>query len=470
MKKVLSAILVVFFIVSSFSEALSDTEDLSLVKKEIKIPTGGFLPDDISELETLKEPDIFKKFPLPSRSAQNIYDYLETELRAKTKEIEIYSKEKMGVAAFHRVLRKVLFNNYDIMVYDKVAGTQVEEDGKTYVCSFCPEYFTPEEGEEKALKMMEGEISKYLDAAKSIPDDDVIGKMLVIHDLFCKNNHYATEAYNDEINKGIIHNECRTAYWLFKYNTAVCQGNCIALKAIYDALNDQLKEATNTEEDIIETSFCSSDKLGHIWNVVKVDGKWYHLDETWDDPYAIDTGYARHEYFLRSEDKMSNHIKEGVHDWKYYADEEVICDNSKYEGEYIFNAVDGSYEEFGQLITYEDGRYRLEIEYIGKEHPFWANNLKATKVLATDPYDGEADGIKCKVIKFFSMNDVNMTQYCVRKNTNGSMAGLSKMGISKKNVFINLKYELAEVPRRVLVWSVGGIEPLCRAIDIPAYE
>jgi hypothetical protein len=468
MKKLLSAILVIFFIFSSFSEVLSDNEDISFIDSEIAMPTGGFLPDEVSELETLKQPDIFKRFPLSSKTGQSMYDYLEEKLRAKERVIEIYSKEKMGAAAFHKILRTVLFNNYDIMVYDEVSGTEVTEGGRTYIYSFHPEYFTPEEGEEAALTMMKREISKYLDAASQIPDDDVIGKMVVIHDLFCKNNRYAVDEYNDEVNNGNIHNEVRTAYWLFKYNKAVCQGNVIALKAIYDELNKQLKQAMNTNDDIIETSFCSSSKLAHIWNVVKVGGKWYHLDETWDDPSSVDTGYARHEYFLRSDDKMSNHIKQGVYDWIYYADEEVTCNDGKYEGEYIFNSVDGRYIELGQMITYEGGRYRLEIEYLGGEYPFWSNSLKATKVLATDPYDGETDGVKCKVIKFFSMDNVDMTEYCVRKRTNGTVAWLSKMSIEKKNVFINLNYEVAEVPRRVLVWSLGGIEPLCRAIDIPA--
>lgn len=37
----------------------------------------------------------------------------------------------------------------------------------------------------------------------------------------------------------------------------------------------------------------------HIWNYVKVDGKWYHLDLTWDDPMT-NTGedVLMHNYFL----------------------------------------------------------------------------------------------------------------------------------------------------------------------------
>lgn len=41
----------------------------------------------------------------------------------------------------------------------------------------------------------------------------------------------------------------------------------------------------------------------HAWNLVKVDGKWYHLDTTWNDPViknptVEDKNYIRYKYFL----------------------------------------------------------------------------------------------------------------------------------------------------------------------------
>ena len=39
----------------------------------------------------------------------------------------------------------------------------------------------------------------------------------------------------------------------------------------------------------------------HIWNLVNVDGAWYHLDATWDDPIANDGNqYLIHNFFLIS--------------------------------------------------------------------------------------------------------------------------------------------------------------------------
>lgn len=44
---------------------------------------------------------------------------------------------------------------------------------------------------------------------------------------------------------------------------------------------------------------------GHMWNMVKVDGKWYHIDVTWDDPLTTSgKPMLRYDYFLISEAKI----------------------------------------------------------------------------------------------------------------------------------------------------------------------
>ncbi len=50
----------------------------------------------------------------------------------------------------------------------------------------------------------------------------------------------------------------------------------------------------------MESYICRSQKLGHAWNIVKVDGKWYHVDVTWDDPVWDVTGRVNHKFFLLS--------------------------------------------------------------------------------------------------------------------------------------------------------------------------
>ena len=68
----------------------------------------------------------------------------------------------------------------------------------------------------------------------------------------------------------------------------------------------------------IECTLVSSNEMGHIWNMVKVDGFWYHVDVTWDDPVPDQFGVVSHKYMFLSE----NAIKEMGHtgfDAQYYA-------------------------------------------------------------------------------------------------------------------------------------------------------
>ena len=48
----------------------------------------------------------------------------------------------------------------------------------------------------------------------------------------------------------------------------------------------------------------------HMWNMVQLDGEWYHVDVTWDDPITT-TGeqLCRYTYFLLSDEQIRvNHI------------------------------------------------------------------------------------------------------------------------------------------------------------------
>ena len=61
---------------------------------------------------------------------------------------------------------------------------------------------------------------------------------------------------------------------------------------------------------------------GHAWNQVKVDGTWYYIDCTWDDP--IVNGYSgggeNYTYYLSQtlwSDHTANKIKELADDSKY---------------------------------------------------------------------------------------------------------------------------------------------------------
>lgn len=80
-----------------------------------------------------------------------------------------------------------------------------------------------------------------------------------------------------------------TVYGAICKGVCVCEGYAKAAKYLLD-------------KNGVESYYVVGDTSGgpHAWNLVKVDGKWYHLDTTWND-----TGNDRNEFFLVTDSFMS---------------------------------------------------------------------------------------------------------------------------------------------------------------------
>lgn len=51
----------------------------------------------------------------------------------------------------------------------------------------------------------------------------------------------------------------------------------------------------------------------HGWNIVKLDGVWYNIDLTWDDPIVEDSDVLVYDYFLKSEKEFTGHIRDDLY-------------------------------------------------------------------------------------------------------------------------------------------------------------
>jgi len=100
-------------------------------------------------------------------------------------------------------------------------------------------------------------------------------KILYLHDYFTENYTY---------DEGL---SVRDAYSLFTGKTGVCQAYMLGLIAAARELG-------------IESLPVTSDVMKHAWNLVKIDGEWYHVDLTWDDSGTLPT-LTSYTYFLQSD-------------------------------------------------------------------------------------------------------------------------------------------------------------------------
>ena len=120
---------------------------------------------------------------------------------------------------------------------------------------------------------------------------DIKENIKKIHDYIINNTTYDV---NYEHNKDKF---TFNAYGALINHLATCNGYTDLMAIILSKLNvDNYKIAYNPTGDT------NSD--GHVWNAVKIDDKWLHLDLTWDDPVGDGQNYLYHKYFLVTTDEM----------------------------------------------------------------------------------------------------------------------------------------------------------------------
>lgn len=125
----------------------------------------------------------------------------------------------------------------------------------------------------------------------------------------------ALEAHNWLIN-GIEYDETlnepniRNIYGALSSKKAVCEGYAKSFKYIMDAAN--IPCIVVIGKGINSTGQTES----HAWNYVKIDGVWYGVDVTWDDPILVGGGRLpdkeRYRYFLKGKSMLANHIATGI--------------------------------------------------------------------------------------------------------------------------------------------------------------
>jgi len=105
-------------------------------------------------------------------------------------------------------------------------------------------------------------------------------KVLFVHDYLIR---YAE--YDDTL---VAH----SGYDLLINNIGVCESYARAFHMLMAA-------------EGIECLLLNSEDMDHAWNMVRLDGEWYHIDLTWDDPSPDREGMVGYNYFLLSDKEIA---------------------------------------------------------------------------------------------------------------------------------------------------------------------
>ena len=173
-------------------------------------------------------------------------------------------------------------------------------DGK--IVAFIPTYVYSRDEAEALKEEYENDVNSIVALVESSWSD--LEKALYVHDaiavMFEYDNTYTVRNVLD----------------FFREGKGVCQAYTLLYLAVLERLGVPVDSVT-------------SSTMNHTWNRVKVDGKWYHVDVTWDDPTTDRFGLVNHKYFLVSDASIGS--DEGRHnDWEGYV-QDLACTDTKYD-------------------------------------------------------------------------------------------------------------------------------------------
>lgn len=154
-------------------------------------------------------------------------------------------------------------------------------NGDTYVHSIFPEYTTTDSDEIAAMhKAIDEETDNILLYIENDMTD--FEKVMEVHDYMVL--HYDYDWSEENENHTIT---------IMVTKTGVCESYALTFNYIMNIVG-------------VESVIVTSAKMQHAWNLVKVDGKWYHIDVTWDDPKGLPPDQVYHQFELLSDERIQS--------------------------------------------------------------------------------------------------------------------------------------------------------------------
>ncbi len=234
-------------------------------------PTSGGGASDFDENDTLVGVDAA------------LYEVLAAAVQARKTEVNVESFG-YGAAQLKEEISRFFFTNPALFYVDhsyRYYTVQGSGTVKTVELSYL--YSVQESAPMSAF--YESEVQRIVGGIPAGASD--FDKVLYLHDYLVKNYAYDYE--------GLSGTPIRDAYNFFKTGRGVCQAYMLAMIALCEAAG-------------VPALPVISDEMEHAWNLVKLDGKWYHVDVTWDDAGGeqapVYPSFVSYQYFLLSAEAL----------------------------------------------------------------------------------------------------------------------------------------------------------------------
>lgn len=197
-------------------------------------------------------------------------------------------------------------------------------------------------------------------ANKIIQDLGLNNRDLEDYEKVLKTHDYIiSEAdYNQDYFKGRLNDDDYSAYGVLINKKGVCSSYAKAFQLMASKLNIPCLYVTGRAKG-----------GNHGWNKIMIDGDWYNIDLTWDDPIGSNL-LVNYKHFLKSDSQLVHHIEDSRFTYPKAYKEKDFLDEKNYKlknGEIIENIY--SYNDLISIInkTKEDHKDYLAIRACGNQ-------------------------------------------------------------------------------------------------------
>ncbi|WP_333870351.1 stalk domain-containing protein [Desulforamulus putei] len=222
-----------------------------------------------------------------------LYNQILKGLREAEEKVEFTSTDQGKYGDTEKILSVVqqVLQDHPFLNYIESLEVKIRSGSVVFVEIRFQYYFPAREVKE----MIQAVEQKSVEIIKKVikPGMTDLEKEKALHDYIVLNTRYDYENYQ----KDKIPKESYTAYGVLVKGVGVCQGYASAMSKLLNMVGIE-------NHFIIGTGRGSRGTEAHGWNKVKIDGRWYHLDTTWDDPAPDQPGRISYKYFNLTDDQI----------------------------------------------------------------------------------------------------------------------------------------------------------------------
>ena len=312
---------------TSSSQGSGDSDSSDPSDPDKKDSTSKTETTTAERIITTKEPIVTTEMPKESavRYAYNSLSADEKDAYAsilgatKAFQVKAVFKKPISFKSFQKAFALVYFQEPELFW---INGQYEVFDEDT---NFTPIYY---KADQETVAKMQAELdAKVKQIMDTIPQGaTTIDKLKVFHDYIAKNCSFTKDG-----------DYAQTVYGALVQGKTQCEGYAKAMGYLCDkaGIENMLQVGTNAQ------------KASHAWNIVKIDGEWYNIDVTWDDP--TDKGYSefvRYTYFNVTDAEILN--KSHFQNLSYFTPPKCTATKANYQIYYKLYA--DSYDNGVKLI------------------------------------------------------------------------------------------------------------------------